>query len=73
MSEEQETSMAYVARTKCCNVVRAAVIDCPETQSEIVKSLPRWVRAGLLIERIPADLVGQLWGDCVCNKQARLF
>lgn len=59
---------SYIGRTKEANrnhkahEVVAAVVDCVEMERELPKIIAKWMRDGLLIERVPVEWVRKYLG-----------
>lgn len=64
MSDERK---AYVGRCRGCNQVVAATIDEPRHAKEVARELSRWVKDGMIIERVEVDYVRTHFSHCVCQ------
>lgn len=64
--------MAYIGRCKC-GAIRAAVADDPEYAKDTAASVARFIKDGLMVERMScADVRSGNW-KCSCQKEPTLF
>lgn len=42
--------------------VVACIVDCPEMQKEIPKTCAKWMKEGLIVERVPVEWVRKHFG-----------
>lgn len=55
--------MAYVGRAPC-GCVRGIIVDDPSNRSYIAKETGKWIRAGLVVERMPIEEARPLIKRC---------
>lgn len=64
MSNEQQ--YAYVGICPKCKALCCAAADKPERTKDNAKHVGKWMRDGLIVERVTADEVRKRLSDCTC-------
>ena len=56
-------SFSYIGR-KHCGCLVAAMVDDPEHKKDIAKEIAKWIRDGLIIERVTTEYVRENFKYC---------
>lgn len=63
-------TFAYIG-TKPCGHTVAAFVDRPEYAKEIAKEIPKWIRSGMKVDRVPVEDARTMLHFCECDKPKR--
>lgn len=55
--------MAYIAR-KSCGCIVAAAVDMPEHRKHVAKEIAKWIKDGLILERVTCQYVRDNMKKC---------
>jgi len=67
--ESDEVNYAYVARCRKCSHVVAATMDTPRHAQNVAEDIACWVQDGMIVERVLADKVPELFASERCHCQ----
>lgn len=63
----EEQRYAYVGVCRKCGALCCASVDTPERTKENARYTSQWIRQGMTVERVTADVVRARLADCKCK------